>query len=124
MPQGGPITFVGSMSGNRAVANQLVYGTSKAALHHLVRGAAVELGPKGIRVNAVAPGFIRTPRLLELLDKAQWEEIDRHVPIGRAATPEEIAATLLFMSSRSEEHTSELQSLMRISYAVFCLKKK
>src|SRR3546814_6721222 len=95
MPQGGPITFVGSMSGNRAVANQLVYGTSKAALHHLVRGAAVELGPKGIRLNAVAPGFIRTPRLLELLDKAQWEEIDRHVPIGRAATPEEIAATLL-----------------------------
>src|SRR3546814_744090 len=106
MPQGGPITFVGSMSGNRAVANQLVYGTSKAALHHLVRGAAVELGPKGIRVNAVAPGFIRTPRLLELLDKAQWEEIDRHVPIGRAATPEEIAATLLFMSSDLAAHVN------------------
>src|SRR3546814_6950806 len=106
MPQGGPITFVGSMSGNRAVANQLVYGTSKAALHHLVRGAAVELGPKGIRVNAVAPGFIRTPRLLELLDKAQWEEIDRHVPIGR-----------------SEEHTSDLTSLMRTSFAVIFLKK-
>src|SRR3546814_3338171 len=107
MPQGGPITFVGSMSGNRAVANQLVYGTSKAALHHLVRGAAVELGPKGIRVNAVAPGFIRTPRLLELLDKAQWEEIDRHVPIGRAATPEEIAATLLFMSSDLAAHVND-----------------
>jgi 3alpha(or 20beta)-hydroxysteroid dehydrogenase len=106
MPEGGPITFVGSMSGNRAVANQIVYGTAKAALHHLVRGAAAELGPKGIRVNAVAPGFIRTPRLLELLDKAQWEQIDRQVPSGRAATPEEIAATLLFLSSDMAAHVN------------------
>lgn len=106
MTEGGPITFVGSMSGNRAVANQLVYGTSKAALHHLVRGAAAELGPKGIRVNAIAPGFIRTPRLLDLLDSEQWAEIDRHVPTGRAATPEEIAATLLFLSSDLAAHVN------------------
>src|SRR3546814_9637163 len=46
------------------------------------------------------------PRLLELLNKAQWEEIDRHVPIGRAATPEEIAATLLFMSSDLAAHVN------------------
>lgn len=106
MPQGGPITFVGSMSGDRAVSNQLVYGLSKAALHHLVRGAGAELGPKGIRVNAIAPGFIRTPRLLERLDAAQWEEIDRHVPLGRAATPEEIASALLFMSSDLSAHVN------------------
>lgn len=71
-----------------------------------MRGAAVELGPKGIRVNAVAPGFIRTPRLLELLDAAQWAEIDRHVPSGRAATPEEIAAALLFLSSDLAAHVN------------------
>lgn len=106
MPQGGPITFVGSMSGNRGVDNQLVYGTSKAALHHLVRGAGAELGPKGIRVNAIAPGFIRTPRLLERLDTAQWQEIDRYVPLGRAATPEEIAAALLFLSSDLSAHVN------------------
>ena len=87
MPEGGPVTFVGSMSGNRVVPNQIMYGTSKAALHHLVRGAAAELGAQGIRVNAVAPGFIRTPRLLQLLDQAQWAEIDKRVPSGRAATP-------------------------------------
>ena len=106
MPEGGPVTFVGSMSGNRAVANQIVYGASKAALHHLVRGAAAELGAKGIRVNAIAPGFIRTPRLLELLSKTQWDEIDRSVPSGRAATPQEIAATLLFLSSDMAAHVN------------------
>lgn len=106
MPEGGPVTFVGSMSGNRAVANQVIYGTSKAALHHLVRGAAAELGPKGIRVNVIAPGYIKTPRLLELLDEAQWDAIDRNVPLGRAATPEEIAATLLFLSSDMASHVS------------------
>ena len=106
MPEGGPVTFVGSMSGNRAVANQIVYGASKAALHHLVRGAAAELGAKGIRVNAIAPGFIRTPRLLELLGKSQWDQIDRAVPSGRAATPEEIAATLLFLSSDMAAHVN------------------
>lgn len=106
MPQGGPVTFVGSMSGNRVVANQVVYGTSKAALHHLVRGAAAELGPLGIRVNAVAPSFIKTPRLLELLDEAQWDAIDRAVPSGRSATPEEIAATLLFLSSDMAAHVN------------------
>jgi 3alpha(or 20beta)-hydroxysteroid dehydrogenase len=106
MPAGGPITFVGSMSGNRAVANQIVYGSAKAALHHLVRGAAAELGPKGIRVNAIAPGFIRTPRLLELLDTAQWKEIDRHVPTGRAATTQQIASALLFLSSDMASHVN------------------
>ncbi|HKR91033.1 SDR family oxidoreductase [Novosphingobium sp.] len=106
MPEGGPVTFVGSMSGNRVVADQVIYGTSKAALHHLVRGAAAELGPKGVRVNVIAPSFVKTPRLLELLDEAQWDAIDRKVPLGRAATPEEIAAILLFLSSDMASHVS------------------
>lgn len=106
MPRGGSITFVGSMSGDRAVQNQIVYGTSKAALHHLVRGAARELGPKGIRVNAVAPGFIKTPRLLQALDAGQWAEIDRCVPLGAAARPEEIASALLFLASDMASHVS------------------
>lgn len=106
MTEGGPITFVGSMSGDRVVANQIIYGTSKAALHHLVRGAAVELGPKGIRVNAIAPGFIKTPRLLDLLDEKQWDAIDRQIPLGAAATVAEIAATLLFLSSDMASHVN------------------
>ena len=103
---GGTMTFVGSMAGDRAVKNQLAYGVAKAALHHLVRMAALELGPSGVRVNAVAPGFIRTPRLNARLDEAQWATIGRSVPLGRAATPAEIAAPLLFLSSGLSSHVS------------------
>ena len=103
---GGALTFVGSLSGQLAVKNQLAYGVAKAALHHLVRSAAVEYGPRGVRVNAVAPGFIRTPRLNARLDEAQWAEVARHVPLGRAAHPSEIAAPLLFLSSPLSSHVT------------------
>ncbi|MBV8593175.1 MAG: SDR family oxidoreductase, partial [Caulobacteraceae bacterium] len=58
---GGAMTFIGSISGEVAIANQGAYGSAKAALHHLVRLAALEFGPAGTRVNAIAPGFVRTP---------------------------------------------------------------
>ena len=64
---GGTITFVGSMAGLRAVREEVAYGTAKAALHYLVLSAASELARDRIRVNAVAPGFIRTPRLEQML---------------------------------------------------------
>lgn len=104
MTEGGSVTFVSSMSGDRVVQNQVLYGTAKAALNHLVHGAGVEFGPRGIRVNAVAPGFIRTPRLLELLDQDAWSRIDRGVPVGRAATLAEIASALLFLASDMAAH--------------------
>jgi NAD(P)-dependent dehydrogenase (short-subunit alcohol dehydrogenase family) len=103
---GGTLTFVGSLSGDLAVRGQVAYGVAKAALHHLVRSAAVELGPRQVRVNAVAPGFIRTPRLNGRLDESQWTEIGRHVPIGRAATPAEIAGPLLFLSADLSSHVT------------------
>lgn len=104
MTEGGSVTFVSSMSGDRVVQNQVLYGTAKAALNHLVHGAGVEYGPLGIRVNAIAPGFIRTPRLLELLDGNAWAAIDRVVPLGRAANPAEIASALLFLASDMAAH--------------------
>ncbi len=101
---GGTITFVGSMAGLRAVRDQVVYGTAKAALHHLVRTAASELARDRIRVNAVAPGFIRTPRLEQLLAADQWQLIEQTIPLGRAAQPYEIAAPLLFLASELSSH--------------------
>src|SRR5271166_6366780 len=72
MAGGGTMVFVSSMSGALSVENQAGYGVAKAALNHLVHCAAHELGPRGIRVNAVAPGFVRTPRLLAALDQDFW----------------------------------------------------
>jgi NAD(P)-dependent dehydrogenase (short-subunit alcohol dehydrogenase family) len=90
---------VGSLAGLRTVRDEVAYGTAKAALHHLVRGMASELARDKIRVNALAPGFIRTPRLETLLARDQWELIERAIPLGRAAQPYEIAACLLFLAS-------------------------
>src|SRR3546814_3787394 len=83
---------------------------------------AKELGRHGIAVNAVAPGAIETdfgggavrdnPELNQ-----QFSEL---TALGRVGLPDDIGPMI---ARRSEEHTSELQSLMRISYAVFCLKK-
>jgi len=103
---GGSLTFVGSMSGNLAVSNQTAYGVSKAALHHLVRCAGAEYGPRRVRVNAVAPGYVRTPRLNQRLDDKAWEAIGQVVPLGRAATPAEIAGPLLFLASDLSAHVT------------------
>ena len=101
---GGTITFVGSMSGDRAVPNQVAYGVSKAALHHLVRCSGAEYAPRKVRINGVAPGYVRTPRLNVRLNEDAWSAIAKVIPIGRPATPAEIAAPLLFLASDLSAH--------------------
>lgn len=101
---GGAITFVGSISGSASLPNEVLYGASKAALHHLARAAALELGPRGVRVNAIAPGFTRTPRLNRMVSEQRWAAIGEGIPLGRVATPDEIAGPLLFLSSDLSAH--------------------
>jgi len=96
---GGSMVFVGSNSGLAHMPGMLAYGTAKAALHHLVGSAARDLAPSGVRVNAVAPGFTRTPRLEELLDEEGWLHAGRQIPRGSAAIPAEIASVILFLAS-------------------------
>jgi NAD(P)-dependent dehydrogenase (short-subunit alcohol dehydrogenase family) len=103
---GGAMVFVGSMSGVTNVPGQVAYGTAKAALHQLVSSAAKELGPTGVRVNAVAPGFARTPRLNDMIDEEQWREIGELTVLGRAADPSEIAAPILFLASDLAAHVT------------------
>ncbi|MEM5455677.1 SDR family oxidoreductase [Paraburkholderia phytofirmans] len=101
---GGTFAFVGSLAGDRAVPNEVAYAASKAALHHLVRCAGVEYAPHNVRINAVSPGFVRTPRLNQRLDESTWTTVGRAIPIGRAATPAEIAGHLLFLASDLSAH--------------------
>lgn len=96
---GGTLVFVGSISGLVSVARQAAYGTAKAALHHLVRCSAHELGPRGVRVNAVAPGFVRTPRLLSRLSESFWDTVSEVNPLRRVAVPSDIAGAILFLCS-------------------------
>jgi NAD(P)-dependent dehydrogenase (short-subunit alcohol dehydrogenase family) len=96
---GGSMTFVGSMSGVARVHDQVAYGAAKAALHHLVAGAGVEYAARGVRVNAIAPGWVKTPRLAAAIGSAAWERIAQRIPRGSPATPDEIAGPVLFLAS-------------------------
>jgi NAD(P)-dependent dehydrogenase (short-subunit alcohol dehydrogenase family) len=95
---GGAMVFVGSISGLAHVPGQAAYGAAKAALHQLVASMGRELAPVGVRVNAVAPGFTQTPRLLEALSNEQWTQVSTLIPRGVPGSPAEIAAAILFLA--------------------------
>ena len=99
MSNGGSMVFVSSIAGTLSVENESTYGTAKAALNHLVRCTAHELGPRNIRVNAVAPGFVQTPRLLAALNEDFWRGLSDYIPLRRAASPADIAKSILFLAS-------------------------
>src|SRR3546814_8624390 len=112
---------------------------ARASIIVASRTVAVEWAPLGIRVNCVAPGLTATEGL-EVYPPEAVKEFPLANPMKRPGTAMEIAESCIYLSAgsgsfitgemltvdggRSEEHTSELQSLMRISYAVFCLTKK
>jgi NAD(P)-dependent dehydrogenase (short-subunit alcohol dehydrogenase family) len=99
MTKDASMVFVSSISGTHSIENEVSYGAAKAALNHLVRGAAHELGPRNIRVNAVTPGFVRTPRLLSALSEDFWAGLKSYIPLGRAADPSDVAKAILFLAS-------------------------
>lgn len=94
---GGSIVLIGSSAGFASLPNQIAYGAAKAALHHFVGGAASELGHRGIRVNAIAPGYVRTERMVERFAPEQWDEVERNTPLQRAGTTADIAGLALFL---------------------------
>jgi len=96
---GGVMTFVASVSGLTSAPKHAPYGAAKAGLMSWVRTLAVELGPKGIRANAVAPGFVWTPRISKLISDEGRKASEQNVPLRRVALPADIASAILFLSS-------------------------
>lgn len=97
----GSVAFVASVAGLQSSPKTAAYGAMKAALMSLVRTAAVELGPLGVRVNAVAPGVVRTPRA-QANPKWTQDLLDSNIaktPTGRLSYPADIASALLFFQS-------------------------
>lgn len=94
------ISSVSALAGNRGQTN---YAAAKAGLQGATRSLALELGSRGITVNAVAPGIIASPMIGTLFDK---ETIDRLVPMKRAGTPEEVADLVGFLASDRASYIS------------------
>ncbi len=92
------IVNVGSVSGLTHVRTGSVYGMTKAALHQLTRNLACEWAEDGVRVNAVAPWYIRTRRTSESLAQPEYyEEVIARTPMRRIGEPEEVAAAVAFL---------------------------
>ncbi|MBS9374895.1 SDR family NAD(P)-dependent oxidoreductase [Rhodococcus sp. B50] len=95
----GSVTFVSSVSGIGSSPVHAAYGVYKAALGSLVRSASIELGPYGVRVNAVAPGFVVTPRISAVLDSDALENTRTQIPLQRLTLPADVASALAFLVS-------------------------
>ena len=92
------IVNVGSVSGTTHVRTGAPYGMSKAAMHQMTRNLAVEWAEDGVRVNAVAPWYIRTRRTSDkLADPDYLDEVLLRTPLGRIGEPEEVAAAVAFL---------------------------
>ncbi len=105
MADGGRIVHVTSIHGERAERLSSSYGMAKAAINEYVRGLAVELAERGILVNAIAPGFIKTPMsIINGIDETEteWFRLNyvdgHHLPLRRPGKPEEVAGVALFLA--------------------------
>jgi 3-oxoacyl-[acyl-carrier protein] reductase len=102
---GGSIVFLSSTAGQRGEARHSAYAASKGALISYTKSLAAELGPRGIRVNAVAPGWVDTDMSApSLSDPRERLEIEKLIPIGRVASASDIAGPILFLVSDLARH--------------------
>jgi len=105
--RGGAIVNVSSIAAKLGAPGEYVdYAASKAAIDTFTVGLAKEVGPDGIRVNAVRPGVIRTDIHLSSGDPARVERIGATAPLGRAGEPKEIARTILWLLSPEASYIS------------------
>lgn len=95
----GAILNISSMSAENKNVKMASYGSSKAAVSHLTRNIAFDLGPKGIRVNAIAPGAIKTDALATVLTPEVEKAMLKHTPLARLGEPNDIAYAALFLCS-------------------------
>lgn len=104
MTDGGRVVLISSTAGQRGEAQHADYAASKGAMISFVKSLAVETAPRGITVNSVAPGWVDTEMCEEPFADGGRERIARGIPVGRIATPEDIAAPVVFLCSAQARH--------------------
>lgn len=103
--RGGSIINMASVVGVHGNAGQANYAASKAGMIALAKSVAQEMGPKGIRANAIAPGFIETA-MTEALPDSVREEWKKKIPLRRGGTPDDVADVAMFLASNLSSYVS------------------
>ncbi|MCU0649525.1 MAG: SDR family oxidoreductase [Gemmatimonadaceae bacterium] len=106
LPSGGRIVLVASTAGQRGEAGHADYAASKGAMISFVKSLAVELAPRDITVNSVAPGWVDTEMCAEPFANGGLARISAGIPLGRVAAPEDIAGPIVFLASRLARHVT------------------
>lgn len=101
---GGRVVLVSSTAGQRGEAGHVDYAASKGAIISMVKGLAVEVGQRGITVNAVAPGWVSTEMAAPALNGGGLVRIAEAIPLGRVAAPEDVAGPIVFLCSPLARH--------------------
>jgi 3-oxoacyl-[acyl-carrier protein] reductase len=101
---GGRIVLVGSTAGQRGEANHADYATAKGAMMSFVKSVCIELAPRDVTVNCVAPGWVDTEMAAGAFANGAKERIARTIPIGRVASAEDVAGPILFLCSPLARH--------------------
>ncbi|MBT8398068.1 MAG: SDR family oxidoreductase [Gemmatimonadetes bacterium] len=108
----GRIVLVSSTAGQRGEAFHVDYAASKGAIISMVKGLCVELGPKGVTVNCVAPGWVDTEMARPAYGDGGREAIAATIPIGRVPPAEDIAGPIVFLCSDLARHiTGEIMNV-------------
>jgi len=102
----GRIVLVSSTAGQRGEAYHADYGTSKGAVISLTKSLAVELAPRDVTVNSVAPGWVDTEMVAGALAGDVRARVDAAIPLGRIATAEDIAGPIVFLCSSLARHVT------------------
>jgi NAD(P)-dependent dehydrogenase (short-subunit alcohol dehydrogenase family) len=98
----GRIVNMSSQAGHVGIRRHAAYSASKGGVELLTKVLALEWGPHGVTVNAVAPTFVRTPGTAERLDQPEFlDDVLTRIPIGRVGTTTEVAAAVIFLASPS-----------------------
>jgi enoyl-[acyl-carrier protein] reductase III len=103
MPAGSSVVGVSSLGAGRVLENYALVGTSKAALESLVRYLAVELGPRGVRVNAVSGGVVETGALEHFPNREAMLELGARNAAGRLVSADDVAGVVMFLCSPEAE---------------------
>lgn len=105
---GGSIVNISSMAAQYGIPKVIAYSASKTAIEGMTRSMAVDLAQFGVRVNCVAPGFIKTPMTAKALDsdKERKDKVFSRTPMGKMGDPEDIADAVFYLASNEAKFTT------------------